>query len=70
MQRNGCRALFWLCHNNRANQELAGEAGAVEAVVRALDRFVASNQNLRNNGVIALRIMTVANAANAETAAT
>ena len=54
-----------MCDTNHAIKELAGEAGAVEAVVHALDRFAASNQNVRTLGISALRNMTAGHAANA-----
>ena len=68
VQRRGCYALGWLCnasYHNHAIKELAGEAGAVEAVVHALDSFAASDRSLHDCGVDALRNMTAGHAANA-----
>ena len=61
----GCRALTLLYQNSHAIQELAGELGAVEALVHALDRFAASNHGLEYWGVWALRRMTAGHTANA-----
>ena len=54
----GCFVFHQLCTFHPALEERAGELGAVEALVHALDRFAASNQMVRNVGVNALRILT------------
>ena len=50
VQRWGCHALERHCFHHPALREQAGELGAVEVVVSALDRFAASHQGVRSNG--------------------
>ena len=72
VQFKACCALHLLCFYHPALKERAGELGAVEALVHALDRFAASYQGrVRYFGVGALRDLTdglPANAARLEAA--
>ena len=58
VQEQGCYALRYLCFRYPALRERAGELGAVEAQVHALDRFAASNQGVRDCGILVLRRLT------------
>ena len=71
VQLEGCWALRRLFAYHPALQERAGELGAVEALVHALDRFASNQGGVRYWGVRALRRLTdglPANAARLEAA--
>ena len=63
MQNNGHIALVIMCEDNTENRRIAGEQGAIQAVVDALNRH-RGNKEVQANGHMALASMCINNTEN------
>ncbi len=59
----GCMALMIMCQDNTENRRIAGEQGAIQAVVDALNRH-RGNKEVQANGHMALASMCINNTEN------
>ena len=59
----GCMALMIMCQDNTENRRIAGEQGAIQAVVDALNRH-RGNKEVQANGQLALASMCKDNTEN------
>ena len=63
VQANGHMALAIMCKDNTENRRIAGEQGAIQAVVDALNRH-RGNKEVQANGHMALASMCINNTEN------